>query len=104
MGAGMLAAVVGVVATGGFQSRSRTGGERRRSFPAFSRAIVGTTKGMIVDVLGPPPTATRSQGGDYLTSETWYYPLDVRERSGMAIRFGGREDRAVAVEKIWAPR
>ena len=68
----------------------RIGGGKFSRLEALRRAIVGVQKKQIAAVLGPP-RATIGRG-HYLTDDTWYYPIDPRQRLALAIEF----DRGVA--------
>ncbi len=77
------------------------------SFAALRDALVGTSKQSVSEVFGPPPTAslmgaaaTATPG--YWEANVWYYPLDLRERSGMAILFDN--GRAAKIDLIRMPR
>jgi hypothetical protein len=75
-----------------------------RPFAALRDAIVGSAKGAVVAVFGPPRTAILGRGATKLSiwrADTWYYPLDRTERSAIAIRFEGNVARDV--EKISVP-
>jgi hypothetical protein len=78
------------------------------SFASLRAAILRNTKQNVVRVLGPPHAAIVARGGEggvpastYWQADTWYYPLNRRQRAAMAIRFGG--DRAEEVEMIRVP-
>ena len=67
-------------------------------FAALRDAIVGSAKGAVVTVFGPPRTAMLGRGVTKLSiwrSDTWYYPLDRADRSAIAIRFEGNVARDV---------
>ena len=76
----------------------------QQPFAALRNAIVGSAKGAVKTVLGPPRTArlggTASKPSIW-RSDTWYYPLDRADRSAIAIRFEGNVAREV--EKISVP-
>jgi hypothetical protein len=105
----LVAAGVGLVAWF-FSKRSRrrpivgTG-----SFAALEQAVIGATKDIVAAVFGPPRAAA-VQGvvheGDqerpaYWQANTWYYLLDRRDRSAMAIEF--IEGKAARVDRIRNP-
>ncbi len=76
----------------------------KQPFAALRGAIIGSAKGSVVAVFGPPRTALLGRNFTKLSiwrAETWYYPLDRAERSAIAIRF----ERNIArdVEKIGVP-
>lgn len=72
-------------------STRRGAGNRQYSrLNALRSAIVGVQKKQIAAVLGPP-RATIGRG-NYLTDDTWYYPIDPNRRRALAIEF----DRGVA--------
>ena len=77
----------------------------QRPFAALRAAILGSAKGSVVAVLGPPRTALagRHAGGKFSIwrADTWYYPLDRADRSALAIRFEG--SIAKDVERISVP-
>ena len=59
-------------------------------------AILGNSKEAVAAVFGPPPTAVTPEGArsslsgrapSYWQADTWYYPLDPREKRAMAVRF-----------------
>ena len=56
-------------------------------------AILGNSKEAVAAVFGPPPTAVTPEGSSsgrapsYWQADTWYYPLDPREKRAMAVRF-----------------
>ncbi|MGB7160479.1 MAG: hypothetical protein WBD40_20605, partial [Tepidisphaeraceae bacterium] len=61
-------------------------------------AIVGSAKGAVANVFGPPRTAMLGRGTGRMSiwrAQTWYYPLDRRARSVLAIRFEGNVAREV---------
>lgn len=73
-------------------------------FAALREVIVGSAKGAVVTVFGPPRTAILGRGVNKLSiwrSDTWYYPLDLADRSALAIRFDGNVARDV--ERISVP-
>jgi hypothetical protein len=73
-------------------------------FAALRAVIVGSAKGAIVTVFGPPRTAMLGRRANKLSiwrSDTWYYPLDRADRSALAIRFEGNVARDV--ERISVP-
>ncbi len=75
-----------------------------QSFSSLRRAIVGSAKGAVVNVFGPPRTALLGRGAHRMSiwrAETWYYPLDRADRCAIAIRFEGNVARDV--EKIGVP-
>ena len=76
-----------------------------RSMGALRRAIVGSAKRAVVSVFGPPRTATLGRplgpSPTFWHAETWYYPIDGRTRSAMAIRFAGNV--AADVEFLTVP-
>ena len=59
----------------------------------------------VVSVFGPPRTATMGRllgpPPTFWHAETWYYPIDGRTRSAMAIRFAGNV--AADVEFLTVP-
>ncbi len=74
------------------------------SFPSLRSAILGSAKGAVLSVFGPPRTALLGRGASRLSiwrADTWYYPLDRDDRSVIAIQFEGNV--AHAVEKITSP-
>ena len=89
-----------------FGSRTRAMRDATRRFaagerpgPALRGAIVGSAKGAVHAVFGPPRTAmVRSAArpvGSFWHADTWYYPLDRATRQAMAIRFAGNVAREV---------
>ena len=73
-------------------------------FTALRDAVIGSGKGAVVNVFGPPRTAMLGRGASTLSiwrSDTWYYPLDQTDRSALAIRFQGNVARDV--ERISVP-
>ncbi len=73
-------------------------------FSSLRGAIVGSAKGAVKNVFGPPRTALLTRGVTRLSiwrADTWYYPLDRADRSAIAIRFEGNVARDV--EKISVP-
>ena len=104
-----------LVGGGGGSSASRTRAIRdglaayargQQPFAALRDAIVGSAKGAVKTVLGPPRTARLGGGGgankpSIWRADTWYYPLDRADRSAIAIRFEGNVAREV--EKISVP-
>ena len=78
------------------------------SFASLRHAILGTSKQSISEVFGPPPTASLATASapsiypGYLAADTWYYPLDPTDRSGMAIRFSNNV--ALKIDLIKMPR
>ncbi len=95
---------------GGYRARAmrdclRGYAQGNHSFPSLRSAILGSAKGAVLSVFGPPRTALLGRGASRLSiwrADTWYYPLERPTRSAMAIRF----DRNVAreVERVSAPR
>ena len=76
----------------------------QQPFAALREAIVGSAKGAVKTVLGPPRTARLGRTSNRLSiwrADTWYYPLDRADRSAIAIRFEGNVARDV--EKISVP-
>ena len=76
-----------------------------RSMAALRRSIVGSAKRAVVSVFGPPRTATITRpagaGPTFWQADTWYYPIDGRTKSAMAIRFTGNV--AAEVEFLTVP-
>ncbi len=75
-------------------------------FSSLRAAIVGSARGAIAGVLGPPRTAMLGRGTTPRTmsvwrAETWYYPLDRRSQAALAIRFEANVAREV--ERVTAP-
>ena len=73
-------------------------------FAILRDAIIGSAKGAVKTVLGPPRTARiggRATTPSIWRADTWYYPLDRADRSAIAIRFEGNVAREV--EKITVP-
>ena len=78
----------------------------RRSLSSLRTALLGRHKSAVAKALGPPRTATvgsplavgaaASEPPSFLVADTWYYALDARDRSAMAIQF--EADRAREVE------
>ncbi len=99
------------VSEGGSGHRTRAIRERlagyargEQPFIALRDAIVGSAKGCVKTVLGPPRTARLGRGANKPSiwrADTWYYPLDRADRSAIAIRFEGNVAREV--EKISVP-
>ena len=61
-----------------------------QAFAALRGAILGSAKGSVVAVLGPPRTAMLGRNfakHSIWRADTWYYPLDRADRSALAIRF-----------------
>jgi hypothetical protein len=97
--------------TGGGGTRTRAIRERligyargEQPFAALREAIVGSAKGAVKTVFGPPRTARLGRGANRPSiwrADTWYYPLDRADRSAIAIRFEGNVAREV--EKISVP-
>jgi hypothetical protein len=76
----------------------------QQPFAALRNAIVGSAKGAVKTVLGPPRTARLGSTPNKLSiwrADTWYYPLDRADRSAIAIRFEGNVAREV--ERISVP-
>ena len=76
----------------------------RRPFSSLREAIVGSAKGAVVRVFGPPRTAMLGRGMRTMSiwrADTWYYPLDQARKSVLAIRFEGNVARDV--EQIGVP-
>jgi len=71
-------------------SRRGAGAGQFSRLNALRNAILGVQKKQIAAVLGPP-RATIGRG-HYLTDDTWYYPIDPKQRRALAIEF----DRGVA--------
>src|SRR5688572_3408009 len=85
----MLAAILAAVSLMHLAWMMKSSARRNSRGPgrlsALRRAIVGAGKRQIAAVLGPP-RATIGRG-NYLTDNTWYYPLDRRQRTALAIEF-----------------
>lgn len=71
-------------------------------------ALIGRARTEILVVLGPPPatsvpepTKAKLNAPPYLTSESWYYPLDVKNRLAIAITFVN--DLVASVDRIPGP-
>ena len=68
---------------------------QQRSLASMKQAILGNSKQAVVAVLGAPRTSTyvnripvaRPDQPVYWDADTWYYPLNRRDRSAMAIHF-----------------
>ena len=61
-----------------------------QTFVALRAALLGSAKGSVVAVLGPPRTAMLGRSFGKLSiwrADTWYYPLDRADRSALAIKF-----------------
>ena len=96
---------------GGGGTRTRAIRERligyargEQPFAALREAIVGSAKGAVKTVFGPPRTARLGRSPhrpSIWRADTWYYPLDRADRSAIAIRFEGNVARDV--EKISVP-
>ena len=71
-------------------TRRGAGSSQSTRLDALRRAILGVQKKQIAAVLGQP-RATIGRG-NHLTDDTWYYPIDTRQRLALAIEF----DRGVA--------
>jgi hypothetical protein len=63
---------------------------------ALRRRLIGRSKAAVAHKLGPPRTAfllntvPSTTGADrpmFFQADTWYYPLNVSDRSAMAIQF-----------------
>ena len=76
-----------------------------RAMSNLRRAIVGSAKRAVVSVFGPPRTATMGRpigpSPTFWHADTWYYPIDGRTKSAMAIRFAGNV--AAEVEFLTVP-
>jgi hypothetical protein len=103
---------VGAWVRGLFASRTRAMrgvvqrfGAGERPLAALRAAIVGSAKGAVHTVFGPPRTAmvrnTATPARSFWQADTWYYPLDRTTRQAMAIRFAGNV--ASEVDFVTAP-
>ena len=76
-----------------------------RAMSNLRRAIIGSAKRAVVSVFGPPRTATMGRlvghAPTFWQADTWYYPIDGRTKSAMAIRFTGNV--AAEVEFLTVP-
>ena len=75
-----------------------------QSFAALRVAILGSAKGSVVAVFGPPRTAMLGRNFGKLSiwrADTWYYALDRADRSALAIRFENGVAREV--DRITVP-
>ena len=65
------------------------GGEpHRRSVHMLRRAILGRGKGSVLAVLGRPHAARYiAAANSSFQADTWYYPMDHRDRSAIAVTF-----------------
>jgi len=77
-----------------------------RSMATLRRSIDGSAKRAVVSAFGPPRTATMTRaaagpGPTFWQADTWYYPIDGRTKSAMAIRFTGNV--AAEVEFLTVP-
>ena len=76
-----------------------------RAMSNLRRAILGSAKRAVVSVFGPPRTATMGRpigpAPTFWHADTWYYPIDGRTKSAMAIRFTGNV--AAEVEFLTVP-
>jgi hypothetical protein len=100
---GALAFTAGVV--GGFVEvfvQCWNGPGRSKAHYPIQRELSGHTKGQVAQKWGPPPAAAMqgpvANGSTYWVADTWYYPLDSRRRTAVAVVFS--EDRVVGVERI----
>lgn len=66
-------------------TRRGAGSSQSSRLDGLRRAILGVQKKQIAAVLGQP-RATIGRG-NYLTDDTWYYPIDTRHRLALAIEF-----------------
>jgi hypothetical protein len=84
----VLAAIAGAVALARLVrtfSTQRGGAISSDRLSALRTAIVGVQKQQIAAILGRP-RATIGRG-NYLSDDTWYYPIDPRHHLALAIQF-----------------
>jgi len=77
--------------------------------PAVRDSILGRRKAAVVATYGTPPTAVAASGqiafgnrGAFWSADTWYYPVDPRAQTAMAVKFV--DGIAKEVEFFDAPR
>jgi hypothetical protein len=75
---------------------------------AIRDRILGRRKAVVVSTLGPPRTAVASSGpisltnqGAFWHADTWYYPVDAKAQTAMAVTFV--DDIAMEVDFFDAP-
>ena len=77
------------------------------SLPALRDSILGQRKRAIAEAYGPPPTVAATEGAvvaaaGFWPADLWYYAVDEKSRTAMAIRFVN--GIAMSVEFFEAPR
>ena len=110
--AGLMGGILGVVAASAVFSvpGGRRGGRRRAGaqLATLPTRIFGHTKRQVARLLGPPPAAAMGPPAappaptTYWKANTWYYPVDPRRQTAVAVQFD--DDRVIRVEVLGTRR
>ncbi len=81
---------------------------RRGTISDLRQRVLGRSRWAVMAVLGPPrafrAVAAPTDSPPYENADTWYYPIEQRDRSAMALTFSGnvvdRVEFFRGVEKI----
>jgi outer membrane protein assembly factor BamE (lipoprotein component of BamABCDE complex) len=105
--AGLMGGILGVIAASAVLTvpspRRPTRGRRPRAeeMETLPRRIFGYTKREVARLLGPPHAAALGapvMPPTYWKANTWYYPVDPRRQTAVAVQFD--DDRVIRVELL----